>query len=158
MKILIIEEGKYLLESKSAPIVGRKYILEDVERGTAAQNKAAHALMQEYFKSGLFSDNADTWQDLRNRLKIRLGQGFESFVYIDPDDPYKIQDAETWELIPVHVKTDPQMKDYIRGRVKSWSDYTLKQRRDFIDNLIAEMHTVGVQSKKFYEILEGMEK
>lgn len=44
------------------------------------------------------------------------------------------------------------------GRLKSWTDYTLRQRRDFIDALIAEMNQAGVNTPKYFEILSGMER
>jgi len=49
-------------------------------------------------------------------------------------------------------------KSHIMGKLKSWADYTKKERRQAIDKLIAEMIQVGVNTKKFYEILDGMEK
>lgn len=46
---------------------------------------------------------------------------------------------------------------YAMGRLKSWTDYTLRQRRETLDRLISEMIQVGVNTKKFFEILKGME-
>jgi len=45
----------------------------------------------------------------------------------------------------------------IRYRVKSWKRYGRKERKESIDRLIAEMHQAGVQTRKFYEILQGLE-
>ena len=156
MKILITEDG-YMEQSSDLPVVGRSYILEDATTGSSAQNKAAHALIQEYFKSGCYSDEVDTWLELRNKLKIRLGEGFEAFVYVDIKKSYRLQDAKNYKDIPLHVRSLPERNLLIRGRLKSWADYTMKQRKNFIDNLIAEMDTAKVQTKKYYEIREGME-
>jgi hypothetical protein len=42
-------------------------------------------------------------------------------------------------------------------RLKSWADYSKKERQMTIDNLISEMFQAQVQTKKFYEILKGLE-
>jgi len=42
--------------------------------------------------------------------------------------------------------------------LKSWSDYTKKERQLTIDNIINEMFQVGVNSNRFNEILQGMEE
>lgn len=42
--------------------------------------------------------------------------------------------------------------------LKSISKYTKKERMDFISNLIAEMEIVGIDTPKYREILQGLEK
>ena len=42
-------------------------------------------------------------------------------------------------------------------RLKSWSDYTKRERQETISRLIAEMIQAGVHAKKFYEILDQLE-
>jgi hypothetical protein len=43
-------------------------------------------------------------------------------------------------------------------RLKGWADYSKKERRMTIDNLISEMMQVGVNGGHFEEILQGMEE
>jgi hypothetical protein len=43
-------------------------------------------------------------------------------------------------------------------RLKSWADYTKKERQMTIDRLISEMHQAGVNSRHFYYILPGLEE
>jgi hypothetical protein len=43
-------------------------------------------------------------------------------------------------------------------KLKSWADYTKRERSDAIDNLISEMLQAQVQTKRFYEVLDGMQK
>ena len=166
MKILILEKEQYLVESKDSPIIGRHYNLEDSETGTAAQNKAFHALIQEYFKIGMHSYKADNIADFKNHIKRNLGAGFEAYVYVEIKKPVMgmenldrpiIKDAAKYLDIPEEIRKDPYFKELIRGRLKSWSNYTKKQRQKTMDNLIAEMLAAGVNSKKFNEIMEGME-
>jgi hypothetical protein len=149
MKITIAPDDTYLCNSKDIPIVGRSYILEDAATGTGAQNRAFHALIQEYWRTGLHSSPAKTFHEFRDYIKRDLGAGFESFVYATPDG---VKKANTREDIPKEYNNSK----YALGRLKSWSDYTLKERRNAIDNLIAEMKQAGVNTKKFFEILDGM--
>ena len=167
MKIQILPKDEYIVESKDCPVVGRSYFLEDEAEGTQRQNKAFHALVQEYWKTGQHSYNVDNFDDFRNQIKRSLGEGFQSFIYVEMIHPVmgldslikpKIMDAKKYEDIPEAIRKDPDMKNLIRGKLKSWADYTKKQRINCVDNLIAEMHEAGVNSKKFNEILEGMEE
>ena len=158
IKILIIGPGIFTTKSRDLPVEGQEYILETATDGSSAQNKATHALIQEYFKSGCYSDNANTWLELKEFLKRRIGEGFETFLYFDKDDISKgLQEAKVYTDIPEHIRTSKNRKSFIKGKLKSWSDYTQKQRREFIDHLIAEMNTAQVQTAKFYEIIAGME-
>jgi hypothetical protein len=150
MTILITEPGEYVEESKDSPIVGRRYSLEDATSGTGAQNRAAHALMAEYFRTGLHSYPAKTFAEFRDYIKRDLGAGFESFVYASPAGVKKVATRE--EIPPEYNNAK-----YAMGRLLSWSDYTLRQRRETIDRLIAEMVQAGVNTPKFFEILEGMD-
>jgi len=79
MKILILDNDKYMLESKETPIVGRHYNLEDAESGTQAQNKAFHALIQEYYITGMSSYIADSLPDFKKQIKKYLGAGLKSW-------------------------------------------------------------------------------
>lgn len=141
--------------SKEAPVVGRKYSLEDAATGTLAQGKTFHALAQEYWRSGQHSYQARDFIEFKNIIKRELGAGFEAFVYIDGG---KICDAKTLADIPESIRTAPNKRELIRGRLRSWSEYSKKERRETIDRLKSEMLQVGVNSKKFMEILEGMER
>lgn len=173
MKITITETdgsgGRFLVDSKDAPEIGRSYYMEDATSGTGAQNRAFHALVQEYWKSGLHPKyGGDPFDQFRDSLKRDLGEGFEKYVYADieqvevdtfqpsHEERYKpvIKEVKTYEEIPEEIRNDPTGR--IMGRLKSWTAYTLKQRRRLIDNLIDDMVAAGVDSKKFQEILEGM--
>lgn len=158
MTIIIKTGGEYEATSKSMPVVGRTYTLEDAATGTTAQNKAFHALIGEYWKSGCHSYQASNFEDFRNQIKRHLGAGFEAFVYaVIIDGRPVILDAPTYQDIPVEVRRDPALKQLVRGRLKSWADYTKKERRETMDRLISEMMQAGVQTLKFMEILEGLE-
>ena len=149
MLIQITPDG-FLALSKDAPVVGRIYTLEDAETGSGAQNRAWHALAQEYWRTGLHSYPSKTFAEFRDFLKRDLGAGFESFVYASPVGVKKVA---TREEIPPEYNNSK----YAMGRLLSWSDYTLRQRRETIDRLIAEMVQAGVNTPKFAEIIAGME-
>jgi hypothetical protein len=70
---------------------------------------------------------------------LNLGAGVERYYEVIDDDGKLLE------------------KLRIRWRIKSWSRYTKKERSETIDRIISEMHQAGVQTKHFYEILNGME-
>jgi len=151
MTITIAPDGTYLPASKDIPIVGRSYILEDATTGTGAQNRAFHALIGEYFRTGLHSFPARSFAEFREYVKRDLGAGFESFIYASPEGVVKVK---TREEIPAEYNNSK----YAMGRLKSWADYTLKERRETMDRLISEMNQAGVNTPKYQEILSGMER
>jgi hypothetical protein len=142
--------------SKDEPIVGRCYSLEDASNGTQAQGRAFHALLGLYYSSRAWSYEGSgynlgaTYDEFRNMIKRKLGAGFVSYIYVAGDPP-TIHDAKELSDIPPGTP-----RSLIRGRLKSWGDYTKKERMTTMDKLIAEMHETGVNSPRFQEILEGM--
>jgi len=85
------------------------------------------------------SYNAKSFEHFRALIKLNLGAGLEKYKTL--------------------VDTEGRLysEPVISHRLKSWADYTKKERRETIDRLIAEMHQAGVTTRKFNEILEGME-
>ena len=163
MKIMILSDGTYEILSKSKPVIGSVYNLEDAKQGTSAQNAAFHALLEEYYKSGLWSyagsgyQQGATLDEFKKMIKRKLGAGFERFLYVDiVDGMPKISECKTYAEVPECIKKDTLKANYVRGVLKSWSDYTKQERRETLDKLISEMHQVGVTSKRFMEILDGM--
>jgi len=156
VNVRIVDGSKYEpLGDSPAPGL---YALESLETGTNAQNRAFHALITEYWRSGCHSYQATTFSDFRDMIKRGLGAGFESYVYAEiVDGKPRISLAKKYEDIPESVRKDPDLKSLVRGRLKSWSNYTKKERRLTMDRLISEMHQVGVQTPAFMRILEGME-
>lgn len=163
MTITITAPGEYLCDSKDEPKTGCRYSLEDATHGTLAQNNLFHALIDVYYKSGMWSyqgsgyNQGATYTEFRNMIKRKLGAGFEAFVYVElVDGRPVIKDAKVYADIPEAIRKDPHMKEMIRGRLKSWSDYRKSERRSTIDNLIAEMMQVGVNTPHFHEIMQGI--
>lgn len=150
MCILITPGGGYVHISGAAPEEGKTYLLEDATDGTQQQNRAFHPLVQEFFRSGCHSYNCETWQELKDFIKRDMGAGFESYVYADESGMHEVK---TKEEIPAGTP-----RTHIRGKLKSWSKYTKKQRRETMDLLISTMIQAGVNTKKFHEILDGLEK
>ena len=88
MKILITGPDTYTPVA-GLPEVGRYYNLEDAVNGTAAQNRAFHALCQEYWKSGCHPKYEGGFSEFRDLIKRDLGAGFSEYVYavIDCEKP-----------------------------------------------------------------------
>jgi len=143
------------------PEEGKSYLLEDSINGSLAQNGLFHSLVLEYWKSGKSSRKDLEYDDFRDRIKRWLGKGFDGFWYfevVERNGKYfpKKTFVKKKEEIPEEIRNDPDHSEFIYGRLKSWSSYTLTQRRKTIDNLIIEMLKVGVNSKKFNDILKGI--
>ncbi len=160
-----------LIKSGDLPEVGGMYYLECAKSGTQEQNKLFHALVLEYFKSGMHSYDISSFEELKNCIKKTLGAGFEAFVYVamekylyegygkkeEQGERPIIKDAKTYKDIPKYIREDPELKKQARGRLKSWSKYSKKERTSTIDNLITEMIEAGVNTKKFEEIIKEIE-
>jgi len=121
-------------------VPGELYEVTPYEDGTERQNRAWHALVQEFWTSGCHSYDAQSFEHFRELIKLELGAGAERYYSL---------------VGPTGI---PMKRPAVRYRVKSWRDYTKKERAEAIDTLVATMHQAQVQTKKFYAILEGMEK
>lgn len=156
MKIKILPNETYLAESKDKPIEGRSYNLEDATNGTSAQNKTFHALLSCYYASGMCSYQVESMADFKKQIKRQLGAGFDCYYYAGWDKDFEkpqIYKFTNKEDIPKGIN-----KNQVFGHLKSWANYTKPERTSTIDNLIAEMRQAGVNSKKFDEIMEGLEQ
>lgn len=157
MKIMVVEEGKFVMVSGKPPVVGTKYALEEAESATAEQNRLFHALVSEYWSSGAHSYDAKDFDHFRDLIKQKLGAGFEKLVYADVEDgkPVIVQ-VKRLDEIPPRILKDPDLKRMVLAKLKSWADYSKKERSQTIDKLIAEMVQAGVNTKHFQEIMEGI--
>jgi hypothetical protein len=136
MNILVTAPGEFTGDVLK---VGKYYNAELADEGTERQNKAFHALIQCYWTSGCHSYNARSYEHFRALMKLYLGAGTEKYYSLVNEDG------------------TPCPKGRIADRLKSWSDYTKKERQLTIDNIINEMFLVEVKSNRFNEILQGME-
>jgi hypothetical protein len=107
----------------------------------------------------LYSYPAKTKEDLKIEIKKHLGAGYEFYIYVE----------QTWKGIrhgqvkrredaPKNLAIGVDGQEMIWGFLKSWSSYSKKERTNCIDLLIAEMKTAGVSSKKFFQLLDTLEK
>ena len=108
-------------------------ITKPEDGGTEQQNRAMHALMTEFFLTGLHSapETVKDPDQFKLWLKFQIGVCYE------------------WEhdgrpcLVP-----------------KSWAKYTKRERREFIDALISMVNQSGAfaESEKIRTIIEGMQE
>jgi len=136
MRILVTAPGEF---AGAELVPGEAYEVTPHEDGTEKQNRAWHALLQEYWASGCHSYAAKSFPHFRELIKLYLGAGAEKYYSVVDD----FGNTLNWPMA--------------KHRVKSWTRYTKKERKETIDRLIAEMHQAGVQTRKFYEILRGLE-
>lgn len=128
--------------------VGTEYFLEDARKGTNAQNALFHLLVRIYFDSNCFSWPATSLKQLKKYILKDLGEGFEVIFYADEEGT--ISEARSIEELPEYLKIDPKGK--MKGFMKSWSDYTVPERRMVISNLITQMDNEGVTTAEFRSI------
>jgi hypothetical protein len=137
--------------------IGRYYITEPADTGSLAQNSAFHALCQEFWASGLHSYPAKSFREFRDCIKRDMGAGAEYYVYVKKDSLLRAKSKDR-EAAVREAAVDRDGNPVVWIKLKSWADYTKRERTETIDRLISTMHQAGVQSKKFYEILRGMEE
>lgn len=122
------------------------YITVTVEQpkqpGSEEQNRAWHALVQEYWRSGCGS--YDSFEDLRDQLKLRIC-GAKEYIYITDR-----------QRTVTKVEDIPPDTPYI-AVPKSWRDFDKNDRKDMIDTTILEMMEAGVNTRKFEQILMGLQ-
>lgn len=159
------DRATFILPGRQKPVVGRFYNLEPYHNGTEAQNKLFHSLLMEYFNSGTHSYDAKNFDHFKKQIKRALGKGFEAVAYsyveaveVDGTIEYKprMEVVEKYSDIPEDIRAAEDVGLRTRGILKSWSAYSVKDRRETIDNLIAEMKAAGCNSPKFEEILRGI--
>lgn len=111
--------------------------------GSEEQNRAWHSLIREYWLSGCSS--YQSYEDMRDSLKLKVG-GAKEYIYLT-DKQYTV----------TRIDSIPKGAMYVEVP-KSWADFTRDERKEMIDFTIREMIEAGVNSKKFDEIILGMER
>jgi len=154
MRILCTGPGTYTGEELQE---GRYYDAVEYDSPTEQQNRAFHALLQEFWSSNCHSYNAKNFVQFKDFIKRDLGAGFERYRYVvETAEGLKWGQVKAAYDIPENVAMDAYGKPLAAGVLKSWGKYSKKERKETIDRLINTMIQCGVSSKKFNEILEGM--
>jgi hypothetical protein len=155
MRIYVTGAGTFTGDHLEA---GKWYEAQDAVTGTEAQNKAFHALVSEYYSSGAYSYNAKNVEELKGYIKKTYGAGFDCYYAVgDKGGVYGLKRYKTKTEAFEAAVVNQNGEKLIHGHLKSWAKYTLKERTAAIDGLISEMLQAGVNSRKFEEILNGMD-
>ena len=156
MRILAISDCEY---SGDKLDTGSYYFVQKDDSGSLLQNSLFHGLLSVYFTSGMHSYPIDSFEDLKNQIKLKLGAGYKSYVFIEATNKgYRKGRVDNFDDVPDNIALDENGKKMLWGELKSWSLYTKKERTNLIQNLIVEMINVGVSSKKFNDILKTLEE
>lgn len=116
--------------------------------GTDAQNRTFHALLNCYWTSGEAQARYESWESMRDSYKLKAGGAKEYKGVLEDSRIVTVKELEDLEefdclaYVPIP---------------KSWTELSLKGRAQAIDLIISDMMTDQVASKKFDEILEGIE-
>lgn len=149
MTILITADGEFITEKGESPAVGKRYQLEPADDYSTSQRKTFEALITCFFVSGCYTYDVKTREELRAEIKKEYGEGYE-WAY--PKECGEIGFVKERENAPLFC----QQHGLCFKVLKSTTRYTKKGFTDLLNNLIALMDTCGVQTKKYYEILDGM--
>lgn len=154
MKILCTGQGTFTGDDL---VEGKYYEAFEFDHPTEQQNRAFHALLQEFYTSGCHSYDVSNFEQFRDYIKRDLGAGFERFKFVvETEEGLKWGNAKKKEEIPENTAKDKNGNLLAAGILKSWSKYSKKERRETLDRLIKTMIESGINSKKFNEILDGM--
>lgn len=151
IKILITEvsdSGISAILEKGEPEIGKHYHLDDATNGTLAQGRLLHLLIDEWDSSGVCPWHSHELKSIKDQIKLHYGEGFEAYLFWNGT---KIVKVKTKEEVPKEARDTPGL---CYGKLKSWADYTLPQRRKCIKKTIDKMIESGVNSKRFNEIIE----
>jgi hypothetical protein len=166
MKCTIIEVSHQLgtfkgkLEGSEEPKAGSVYVLEEFKQHSSKQRRLFEPIVMLYFNSLCFPSDwiCETWEDLRDLVKLKLGQGVNLYEY--SDDNHNIQRVMTLEEIPIHILED-RINNPDRVKIYDLISTTKYSQHDFwkmTDNLIRQMIHGGVSkskmAKKFNKILD----
>ncbi|MCP4393963.1 MAG: hypothetical protein GY804_06815 [Alphaproteobacteria bacterium] len=164
-------EVTFKITGKTKPVVGKEYVIESIVGvGSAKQNRTFHPLIECLYKWMLendtyqFEENGIEY-DFRcednDRLKIifkmTYGKGACSWKYVTNKNTMQ-------EIYDLNDAPDYVIEDFNagnRGRIEardaiSWTEYDKEDRANLITNTINIMRTIGVDSAKFHEIMEGI--
>ncbi len=160
-----------LVKGKTMPLVGKYYVIEAVvDKGTAKQNRTLHPLLDCMYSWMLENDTyqfesnkieydfrCNSMDALKKIFKIKYGKGADEWEYVN--DSYGMVKTDDLKSLPDYVIDDFQNGN--RERIKashavSWKLYNKSDRLKLIDNVINIMKSIGVDTQKFYDILEGI--
>lgn len=156
MRILITDDDQF---TGSKLDIGSYYFCEKDESGTKLQNALFHALLQVWFVSGKYSYPVGTFEDLKKIVKLKMGAGYSSYVFIEQTEKgFRKGRVKSYDDVPKNIALDESGKEMVWGELKSTTKYTKRQWIDIISNLIAEMINSGENSRKFNQILQTLEE
>ena len=134
-----VKEEFALSDKKSSGFITVQ-ISQPKKVGTDSQNRAFHALIGEYWLSGLSS--YESYEDLKDSIKLKCA-GPDEFIFIKDG---KVKRSKTLEGVEGRYAEIP----------KSWTQFTLEERKMAIDMVIKEANLAGINSRKWDEIITGM--
>lgn len=132
------------------PKIGKEYNLHNPLSGR--QRRLFEPLVRLYYKSLCFPDDwpVETWEDLRDIIKRKLGQGVEQYEYVT--DEKGIKRVKSLAEIPSNVIKDYNSGNHNRIRVYkliSTTKYTVKQMYSMTDMLLRQMIITGVGKSRY---------
>lgn len=133
-------------------------VLTETQYKSREQNNLFHSLLKCFWESKLSS--FDSYEELRNHYK-RIAHLCEvQWENTLPEQVKKIL-WKAIQLLPIQKRYLDEICELLRGRVvtwHSWSECSKEMARVVLDQLINDMTFAGVNSKKFQDIMRGLDE
>lgn len=133
-------------------------VLTETQYKSREQNNLFHSLLKCFWESKLSS--FDSYEELRNHYK-RIAHLCEvQWENTLPEQVKKIL-WKAIQLLPIQKRYLDEICELLRGRVvtwHSWSECSKEMARLTLDQLINDMTFAGVNSKKFQDIMRGLDE
>lgn len=152
------------LTGGTLPSPGVEFELTKTDTVSYMQHRLFHPLVQEWFKSDMYPyKDIKDWWSLRQLCKFKFGNGFGSFVYVDWN--YSMIEVYDMKDIPDDIYLDYLSPDKggngnhsrIQGKLQSLTTYKKSEMTSLIDNTIRAMLKSGVDTTRFFSILEKID-
>ena len=152
------EEIKKLTGVDISTEYGYIEVLDEKQYKSKQQNSLFHSLLMCFWDSKLSS--FDSYDDLRNHYKRIAHLCDVKWENTLPDQVKKML-WKAIQLLPIPKKYMDEICELLRGRTitwRSWADCSKEMARVVLDQLINDMTFAGVNSKKFQEIMRGLDE
>ena len=152
------EEIKKLTGVDISTEYGYIEVLDEKQYKSKNQNSLFHSLLMCFWDSKLSS--FESYEDLRNHYK-RVAHLCDVKWENRLKDTTKTILWKAIQLLPLPPEEVAEITELLRGRTitwRSWADCSKDMARIALDQLINDMTFAGVNSKKFQEIMRGLDE
>lgn len=152
------EDIKCLTGVEIATEYGYIEVLDEKQYKSKQQNSLFHSLLMCFWESKLSS--FDSYEELRNHYK-RIAHLCDVKWENTLENSTKKMLWKAVQLLPIKEQQRAEIVELLKGRVitwRSWADCSKEMAGVVLDQLINDMTFAGVNSKKFQDIMRGLDE